>query len=97
MKTYYDDYVHHCMRFFARNPQPTFQSEVDRLNWTACRDALNALTPQQQEILLGVYRERDAIPDNIFQVSRRHTVSQDSVWALVKQNARTVAKRRNLI
>ena len=97
MKTYYDDYVHHCMRFFARNPQPTFQSEVDRLNWTACQDVLGRLVPTEQEILLSVYREKDTLADNIFRVSKRLCVSQDKIWMMVKQNARAVAKRIKLI
>lgn len=97
MRTYYSEYIRHCMRFYARHPHPKFHSDADKLNWNACDSAMRSFTDSEKDILMTVYREGDTIPDNIYKVSVNRNIKQDSVWKLVNELERKVAKRRNLI
>lgn len=97
MRTFYSEYVQHCMRFYARYPQPRFRTNADKLNWNACHDALKGFKPSEVDILTTVYRGGDTIPDNIYKVSVDRGIKQDIVWKLVNRLERKIAKRRNLI
>ena len=35
MRTFYTDYIQHCMKFYARHPNPKFRSDADKQNWYA--------------------------------------------------------------
>ena len=97
MGTFYTDYIQHCMKFYARHPNPKFRSDADKQNWYACENALKSFTDSEREILLFIYQEGDTIPDNVYKVSVTKNIKQDRVWALVNELGRKVAKRRNLI
>lgn len=97
MRTFYSEYVQHCMRFYARHENPKFRSDADKQNWFACESALKGFTQAERDILMTVYREGDTIPDNIYKVSVNQHIAQDTVWKLVNELERKVAKRRNLI
>lgn len=97
MKTYYSDYIQHCMRFYARHPHPDFHSDVDKQNWCACEYALRGFTDNARDMLLCVYREGDTIPDNVYKVSIDRHIKQDTIWKLINELERKIAKRRNLI
>lgn len=97
MKTFYSEYVQHCMRFYARHPQPTFRSDVDKQNWNACDSAINCFDDREKELLITIYREGDTIPDNIYRLSVDRNMNQDTIWHLLNKLERKVAKRRNLI
>ena len=32
MRTFYSEYVQHCMRFYARHANPKFRSDADKKN-----------------------------------------------------------------
>ena len=57
MRTFYSEYVQHCMRFYARHPRPKFRSDADKQNWNACDSAMKGFTDKEQDILMTVYRE----------------------------------------
>ena len=97
MRTFYSEYVQHCMRFYARHPHPTFRSETDKQNWNVCDSVIKEFTPFEVDILMSVYREGDTIPDNIYKISVDRSVKQDCIWKLVNELERKVAERRNLI
>ena len=97
MRTFYSEYIQHCARFYARHPNPTFRSDVDKWNWIACDRALKGFEQREREIILFVYREGDTIADNIYQVSKRLDIHQDAIWKLIAKFERTVAKRRGLL
>ena len=97
MKTFYSEYVQHCMRFYARHPRPKFHSDADKQNWLACDSALKGFSFSEVDILITVYREGDTVPDNIYRISVERSIKQDSIWKLVNEFERKVAKRRNLI
>ena len=46
---------------------------------------------------MTVYREGDTIPDNVYKVSVDRNIKQDTIWKLINELERKVAKRRNLI
>lgn len=97
MRTYYSDYIQHCMRFYARHPRPKFHSNADKQNWYACESALRGFTDSERDILLFVYREGDTIPDNVYRASVDRNIKQDTIWKLINELERKIAKRRNLI
>lgn len=96
-RSFYSEYVNHCMRFYARHPKAKFHSEADKHNWVACEDALNTFSDSDREMLLTIYREGDTIPDNIYQMAKSKGVSQDGIWKLVNELERKIAKRRGLL
>ena len=97
MRTFYTDYIQHCMKFYARHPNPKFRSDADKQNWYACEHALQGFTDTERDILLFIYREGDIIPDNVYRVSVQKNIKQDKIWALVNELERKIAKRRSLI
>lgn len=97
MKTFYSEYVQHCMRFYARHPHPKYRSEIDKKNWVACDISLKEFTDKEQDILLTIYRGNDTIPDNVSKLSIERNYKQDFVWKLINELERKVAKRRGLL
>lgn len=97
MRTFYSEYVQHYMRFYARHPRPKFRSDADKQNWNACDSAMKGFTDKEQDILMTVYREGDTILDNVYKVSVDRNIKQDTIWKLINELERKVAKRRNLI
>lgn len=97
MRTFYSEYVQHCMRFYARHPQPHFHTNADKQNWNACDSALKGFSPSEVDILMTVYREGDTVHDNIYKVSVGRNIKQDYIWKLVNELERKVAKRRGLL
>ena len=97
MRTFYSEYVQHCMRFYVRHPSPKFKSDADKQNWKACDSALDGFTDKEKELLVAVYTENDTIPDNVYKVSTENNIKQDTVWKLINELERRIAKRRNLV
>lgn len=97
MKTFYSEYVRHCMRFYARHPHPSFYSDADKMNWNACDSELRAFDDKERDILLTVYREGDTIANNIYNLSVARGINQDCIWKLVNALERKVGKRRGLL
>jgi predicted transcriptional regulator len=97
MKTFYSDYVNHCLRFYARHKEPEFKSEADKLNWKACEEALEEFTPKNRETLLTIFENGDTIPDSVYTLSKNLGVKQDSIWKLLSDLERKTAKKRGLI
>lgn len=97
MRAFYSDYVNHCLRFYARHSRPIFHSEADKKNWNACDSALKSFTDSDRDMLLSIYTEGDTIPDNVYQMAKSKGVKQDTIWKLIDELERKVAKRRGLI
>lgn len=97
MRTFYSDYVNHCLRFYARHPQPTFKSDADKKNWISCDNAFKTFKDNEREMLITIYREGDTIPDNVYQMSKKLDLKQDTIWKLITELERKVAKKRGLI
>ena len=97
MRAFYSDYVNHCLRIYARHPKPVFHSGADKNNWEACENALKSFTDSDRDMLLSIYTEGDTIPDNVYQMAKSKGVKQDTIWKLIGELERKVAKRRDLI
>lgn len=97
MRTFYSEYVRHCLRFYVRHPAPFFDNDADKQNWKACESALDGFTDKEKELLVAVYTENDTIFDNVCKVSTENNVKQDTLWSLINKLEQRVAKRRNLI
>lgn len=96
-RAFYSEYVNHCLRFYARHPNPKFKSTADKNNWAACDSAFKSFSDNDREMLLTIYREGDTIPDNVYQMAKSKGIKQDSVWKLINELERKVAKRRGLL
>ncbi len=97
MRTYYSDYIRHCMRFYARHPHPKFHSDAEKRNWYACENALKRFTDTEKDILLFIYREGDIVSDNVYRVSVDRNIKQDSIWTLINKLEQQIAKKRGLL
>lgn len=96
-RTFYSDYVNHCLRFYARYPKPIFYNEVDKNNWQACDKALTEFTEDDRKMLLGIYADGDTIADNVYKIATERNIKQDSIWKLLNNLEHKVAESRKLI
>lgn len=55
-RAFYSEYVNHCLRFYARHPNPKFKSDVDKHNWVACDNALKGFSDSDRELLMEQVR-----------------------------------------
>lgn len=98
MRTFYSEYVTHCLRFYSRYSKPNrFRTEADKKNWQACDNALKGFSDSDREMLITIYREGDTIPDNVYQMAKKLNIKQDNIWKLITELERKVAKRRGLL
>lgn len=97
-RPFYSEYVRHCMRFYARNPdKPHFNTEVDENNWWACFRAIDRYSEHDKDILLRVYALYDTIADNVYEVAKERQIDQNIIWDMLKDFERIVAKKRGLL
>lgn len=96
MRTFYSEYVQHCMRFYSRHRNPVFRGNADKLDWYSCDNALKNFTDKERDLLLAVYREGDTVPDNVYNLSVALNINQDTIWKLVNELERKVAENRGL-
>lgn len=93
----YAPYVRHAMRFYSRYLHiKSFRNATDKANWLACHRAIQGYNPTDKDILICVYGERDTLSDNVYNVSRRYGVHQDTVWGMMREFERKVAVERGL-
>lgn len=97
MKSYYTDYSRHCLRFYVKHPNPKFKDDISKDNWEACDLALSELDEKYKNIIMAVYSKNDTLEDNVFQVSKDYGIYQDSIWKLLSQIDRKIAKHRRLL
>lgn len=97
MRAFYSEFASHCIRFYARYPQPRFRTDVDKKNWFACDNALKSFSDADRALLIDIYRDGDTLPDNVYQMAKRKGVKQESLWKLIEELERKVAKRRGLL
>lgn len=96
-KSFYSDYVNHCLRFYARYANPVFHSEADKKNWKACDDALSEFSVKDRDTLLAVYKSRDTTADTVYAIAKDEGIEQDGIWKLLGDLERKVAKKRELL
>lgn len=96
-RTFYSEFVNHCLRFYVRHHHPVFHNEPDKKNWNACDFAIKTFSDSDRAMLTAVYSEGDTIADNVYQIAKKNGIKQDSLWKLIGELERKVAKRRGLL
>jgi hypothetical protein len=96
-KHFYTEYVRHCLRYYARNRKPRFNTEVDKNNWNACYRAIERYSDRDKDIFLRVYGMRDTLADNVYEASQIYLIDQNIIWDMIKDLESRVAKKRGLI
>ena len=98
MRTYYSEYVNHCLRFYCKNPGlESFRSEVDEKNWRACNTAFNTFSDENKAILLKIFRTNDSIFNNVNRIALQKDIDPYTIWKLVDELRQKVAEGRKLI
>lgn len=103
MKPYYSEYVAHCLRYYIKTQDdghgghPIFKSEADKANWSACYSVLKNYSEDDMEMIAHIYRPGDTIADKIYTLAKAKGIPQDTIWNLINNVERRVAKRRGLI
>lgn len=101
-RPYYTEYVNHMLRYYTRHTpkeavRMKFKSECDRKNWLAVNRVLHRLPERDKDIIFTVFSRGDTVADNIYELSKRIGVHQDSIWNLVNKVTNKIAKERKLI
>jgi len=107
MKQYYTNYVSHCLRYYARHPEPVFKTQAERKDWEACDRALKKWNDKTREWLTlvykaprdaaGNYRYENSMNDCVVTVSEITGISTDAIWKELKALEREVAVERGLL
>lgn len=101
MKPYYSEYVRHCLRFYVKTIDnggiSHFRSEIDKLNWSCCNAVVTQMTEADISTVLILYRPGDTMADKIYALAKERRVDQDTIWGLVNNLERAIAKRRGLL
>lgn len=97
MKTYYSDFVNHCLRFYARHPEAKFKTDTEKKNWLSCDSVLNGLPETDRNTLVAIYSDGDTLADCVYKQAKKRGVKQDYIWKLIGDVERKIAKRRGLL
>lgn len=98
LRAYYSAYVRHCLRFYAKYPEPEFRTEADRKDWNAVKtvfDGLESTVRNTVQELYGVSGEN--LPVKVKEISSRDGVRPDQLYHLMVNIENEVAKARGLI
>ena len=96
-RAFYSEYVNHCLRFYARHRNPKFKSDAEKQNWDCSEKAIQSFSEKEQEMLLEIYRGDETVPNKVYELAQRNGVKQDTIWKLINELERKVAKRRGLL
>lgn len=96
-RTFYTDFVNHCLKFYARYPYPTFKNDVDKKNWKACHNVLRNLPDQERNIILYIFSSGDTTADMMYEISNKEHINQDYLYKMLANVQYKIAKKRGLI
>ena len=98
---YYSEYVNHMLRFYARHHDKKdnlkFQKKVDEKNWSIVEKNLDGLSEKDRNVIIEVYKRRDTLSDNVYEVSKELGINQDVIWVIISKLSKKIAKERELI
>ena len=95
-KTYYTDYVRHCLKFYSRYPKKrVFDTEAERNDYLSAHTALDVF-PTYRPMLIEIYGDRDTLEDNVYNASQTYRMVQNDIWHLMSKIELKVAKVRGL-
>lgn len=96
-KMFYTDYVRHAMRFYSRYLDiKNFKNDVDKSNWSACHNVIESYSDTDRDILIYVYGAFDTIGDNVYEMSKKFNIDQNTIWDMMENFERRVATERGL-
>lgn len=88
------------LRFYARyydKDLKSFKKSTDMKNWFAVKIVLDKLPEKDKNIIIEVYRRRDTLADNIYEVSKELGIDQDVIWTMLNKVTKKIAQVRELI
>lgn len=97
---YYKQYVNHMLRFYARycdKDLESFKKSTDMKNWFAVKIVLDKLPEKDKNVIIEVYRRRNTLADNIYEVSKELGIDQDVIWTMLNKVTKKIAQVRELI
>lgn len=99
---YYKQYVNHMLRFYARyhdkkNISDFKKKEADLKNWITVKTILDNLSDAERNVIIEVYKRRDTLSDNVYELSKELGINQDIIWTILNKVTRKIAKERELI
>ena len=97
---YYSQYVNHMLRFYARycdKNLKSFKKPADMKNWFTVKRVLDKLSEKDKNIIIEVYRRRDTLADNIYEVSKELGIDQNVIWTMLNKVTKKIAQERELI
>lgn len=98
MKSYYDEYANHCIRFYAKYPEPPeFRTDVDRRNWHAVNNAVSEYTEEQKRVIFSAVCGSLAVGQNIAEIETHGIFTQEQIWKLLCDTEHKIAKECGLI
>ena len=98
-KSYYADYVNHCLRFYFRYfPVKGFKNDIDKTNYTAVEKIVKKLDMTDIEVLRTVFmQDGTVISENISIAAEKHGKERKQIWSLVNYVTSKIAKERKLV
>lgn len=66
-------------------------------NWFAVKKVLDELSEKDKNIIIEVYRRRDTLADNIYEVSKELGIDQNVIWTMLNKVTKKIAQERELI
>ena len=97
---YYSSYINHMLKFYARycdKNLESFKKSTDIKNWLAVKTVLDKLPEKDKNVIIEVYRRRDTLADNIYEVSKEFGIDQDVIWSMLNKVTKKIAQERELI
>ena len=88
------------LRFYARyydKNLESFKKSTDMKNWYAVKIVLDKLPEKDKNVIIEVYRRRDTLADNIYEVSKELGINQDVIWTMLNKVTKKIAQVRELI
>lgn len=93
-KTWYTDYVRHCLRFYARYPDRICKNEIEYNNWSACQRALEH--EKYAPIIVSIFSAYTPVESAIQSEADKCGVTENQIWKLVSRIEEKVAVERGL-
>jgi hypothetical protein len=103
LKPQYSEVVRRWLRYYAITQDeapgclPRFKNEEERENWSACYHVLKDYSARDVRIILQLYLPGDTVPDKIYMMSNTMRIPQNTIWNLMRDTEKRIARKRGLI
>ena len=98
MKTYYSDYVIHCLKFRIRYPEGNFSNYIDKKKWMASDKIYNRLSNDEKFIISNLYStDNGNLRNNIQDTATAMNCRESTIWNLLSRVEHDLAVELELI